>query len=1055
MVDGNGTKNTLDKVVFDEEHCIYKWGYDFRRKYLNIGETLTSWCSDVKYSIFSNCLEVGRDFSTRASLLNHLVEKHCEVLPNNGQFLSDNWKTDPKPKTPSTSSTVIKHFELMASFIFCFALLALSKIASTLIDDLYPNSRISNFEILQLKFKWNATNKCDLTTLFRDNSVSFECMEVKDTLQISTEYLFVSSNASDEFKPLDFFLDLDILTEMRASFDDPDRNIFLEWHSQNNSFIFIGTNCIQGFSENNCSNVTDIHQSSLFIKFIEENDHSGIILSENIEIKYSNGWIKVENLDYELEDAFIRVFNETDILVDLPLTDNEVNVADFIDLPQQDLKVSLYGLFDLLNLLDRDEIALVQLNGKIFTNTKKPDPWVYYETNFTNSKIKLETGIKTLDEIEKYIKIDEINRKSANTIEVSWTSLLPKANYILNCSKKAAEVQIHFPQGVSKGQCSFNSTLSGHLIKVNLLAINLNLTYESSESSIFINPDPVKKIFVNKTTAYSAKLSWTPPDGQYDGFILNLIGPSSSILSLGPTDLSQNINYLLSNSIYTASISVRSNNLKSNRTEIEFKTNKTETVYELEIEELDEIIPLMPSESLIELADVTIDKFQTNNSSLTKQTLNKSSKIIQIIAETSENSAVILKMLDFSDTTFNQSDEFYENDFELSGRLSMSLEKLASKVDVSNFSNNNFASNYTNFYLKTKNILKSFTLSDLAFNINGTNNYSNFDDAYFESNNLKYDVYFNKDLIEDLLSKNTTPRLSFIAYNSQKFFKSSKVSELYQLEDCIKQTFLTFNVLSASSLQYLPPTNDLVNIIFPKQQIEEKCSTVNYTFKCVFWDYTLNNWSPEGCNYKGLEKNGKIIHKCNCSHLSHFAILFLPQGFRFPLAVEQTLIYVSICGICLSIFGLTITIGFDILIKILPSRFHRKIKSPGLENEKKIGKNYLILFRLWCLTLLVMNVIYLLFSFTKHEFDLYPFRKELDSKLSKCIAVGALFHFFLLSSFCFSASISYIQFLIAKNVFKTYRYLIIKSLLPSVIVPTSIVIGVILFNKNAYIRSDG
>lgn len=43
--------NTLDRVVFDEGHCIYKWGYDFRRKYLNIGETLKSCCCDVKVII--------------------------------------------------------------------------------------------------------------------------------------------------------------------------------------------------------------------------------------------------------------------------------------------------------------------------------------------------------------------------------------------------------------------------------------------------------------------------------------------------------------------------------------------------------------------------------------------------------------------------------------------------------------------------------------------------------------------------------------------------------------------------------------------------------------------------------------------------------------------------------------------------------------------------------------------------------------------------------------------------------------------------------------------
>ncbi|RNA02619.1 Bloom syndrome [Brachionus plicatilis] len=42
---------SLDEAVFDAVHCIYKWGNDFRRKYLNIGESMTSCCSDVKIII--------------------------------------------------------------------------------------------------------------------------------------------------------------------------------------------------------------------------------------------------------------------------------------------------------------------------------------------------------------------------------------------------------------------------------------------------------------------------------------------------------------------------------------------------------------------------------------------------------------------------------------------------------------------------------------------------------------------------------------------------------------------------------------------------------------------------------------------------------------------------------------------------------------------------------------------------------------------------------------------------------------------------------------------
>lgn len=143
-----------------------------------------------------------------------------------------------------------------------------------------------------------------------------------------------------------------------------------------------------------------------------------------------------------------------------------------------------------------------------------------------------------------------------------------------------------------------------------------------------------------------------------------------------------------------------------------------ETVFNFTNDELSKLnYSLLPTESLIGLADITKDKIQANNFLLTKEALNKSSILIKEIAETSDNSTVMLKMLEFSDVAFNQSNEYYENEKYLSSRLSLNLELVAGKVDVKNYTNNIYESNYTNFYLKTKNISKQFNLSDLAFNI--------------------------------------------------------------------------------------------------------------------------------------------------------------------------------------------------------------------------------------------------------------------------------------------------------------------------------------------------
>lgn len=214
-------------------------------------------------------------------------------------------------------------------------------------------------------------------------------------------------------------------------------------------------------------------------------------------------------------------------------------------------------------------------------------------------------------------------------------------------------------------------------------------------------------------------MSWVPPDGQFEGFDLKLSSNSSESLNLylGPNETNQTINYLLANTSYSAFISVRSSNLSSDSKVVSSTTKIIETVYELDIIDLDRLdFTLLPNQSLIELADLTSEKIQTINTTETKEALDKSSVIIKEIAEKSNNSLVMLRMLQLSDVTFNQSDNYYEEDLELSGRLSRNLEKLAAKIDVHNFTNNFYEFKYTNFYLKTKAIQKNFSLSDLAFN---------------------------------------------------------------------------------------------------------------------------------------------------------------------------------------------------------------------------------------------------------------------------------------------------------------------------------------------------
>ncbi|XP_047036956.1 latrophilin Cirl isoform X4 [Helicoverpa zea] len=65
---------------------------------------------------------------------------------------------------------------------------------------------------------------------------------------------------------------------------------------------------------------------------------------------------------------------------------------------------------------------------------------------------------------------------------------------------------------------------------------------------------------------------------------------------------------------------------------------------------------------------------------------------------------------------------------------------------------------------------------------------------------------------------------------------------------------------------------------------------------CVFWDYTLHGWSPEGCQ---VEWSNATHTGCSCSHLTNFAILMDVHGVPLSAAHElalQTLTYIG-CGI--------------------------------------------------------------------------------------------------------------------------------------------------------------
>ncbi|RNA17969.1 adhesion G- coupled receptor G7 [Brachionus plicatilis] len=856
------------------------------------------------------------------------------------------------------------------------------------------NFALSNDNFV-LKFSWDQADKCDLTSLFTYNSVSQECTLVKDTLQI-----FLSQNTSTgDFKPIDLFLDLEILLEMRASMEDSDRDIFLKWNAKNNLFSFIGSECQQTSDGINCTNNDIISQPSLFAKFTDYIDRKGFFMQDKVSYFFDRGDLIVRDFDYEIESPNIRLFSDNMVQNDIQINANKADINHLSKFYNKTVDLSLFGYIELKSLVGKDVDVVLQLDANIlFLNGEKSTAdSVFYESFFTHTRVKFET--KKISLKLPYVEIYEIYPNSEKSVVVKWTNPL----------------------------------------------IDFDL----------VKPGNVKSINFTSITAFSVGVNWNPPNGLVDNYRINLVGNYLSETKIvDNSTFFYNVTRLLQKTKYFVTVTALRDSLESDPKTESFETLEIISILNTsDYTNIDQIISILPDQSLFDLINVTTIELQ--NSTNVQDSLNKTSFIVASMAQQTKNSTILEGLINLTDKTLNKSNEIFMKDKQIGNRLSLSMETAIAKIDLENSINNQFIKNYSNFFIKSK-LIYNFTLQDTGFILEGlTENSTEIDDELFlDSKSLNYDVYFNKNSIEDLILNNTTPRLSFIAYNSQKLFKSSKVSELYQLEDCIKQTFLTINVLSASSLYNLPPKEGLVNIIFPKQQIEKTCSTVNYSLICVYWNYDLNDWSSEGCNYKELEKNGKIVHKCSCSHLSHFAILFLPQNFKFPLHLEQLLFISSIVGISFSILGLLITILNEFLLIINPSRFG-KISSGVLTRQRQMIKEYLFLFIIWCISLLIMNIIYIIFGFTKREYDFFPNRNDPDLSITKCMVIGPLLHFFLLNSFCLSISISIIQFLFIHKSLNSFKYLAIKSLVPSILIPASIVLLVSLINKKAYYRDDG
>nr|XP_020447764.1 adhesion G-protein coupled receptor G7 [Monopterus albus] len=254
--------------------------------------------------------------------------------------------------------------------------------------------------------------------------------------------------------------------------------------------------------------------------------------------------------------------------------------------------------------------------------------------------------------------------------------------------------------------------------------------------------------------------------------------------------------------------------------------------------------------------------------------------------------------------------------------------------------------------------------------------------------------------------------LGFVLYQNNRFFRS----RLYRTSRA------TVRVLSASiEGRERSAVPQHVEMLF-RPTVPSAASL--HDFACVFWDYSLQDWSTVGCS-KGNASDGVL--RCFCNHTTNFAALWsFTENYEYAQALEV----ISIVGLCFSILGLLVTI-----IHHVRENLERK---PGKRQNKST-----VALLCMCVSLLAFIITFLSGVENSNrqgevqveisQTNIIPGSDQhVHRDHGSCSAVAALLHFFLLATFMWN------------GVFGTEVVLLVRTLrrsLPPYWTPGSMAVG--------------
>ncbi|XP_047519643.1 latrophilin Cirl isoform X2 [Pieris napi] len=218
-------------------------------------------------------------------------------------------------------------------------------------------------------------------------------------------------------------------------------------------------------------------------------------------------------------------------------------------------------------------------------------------------------------------------------------------------------------------------------------------------------------------------------------------------------------------------------------------------------------------------------------------------------------------------------------------------------------------------------------------------------------------VFFAFDRLEEILPPTFGKSPQFAAYTSDP---SSSVSINSEKEKKNVTRVLNSKVISASlgNGRHIQ-LSQMVRLTMKHLKTENVTNPA-----CVFWDYTLHGWSPEGCE---VEWSNLTHTGCACSHLTNFAILMDVHGVSIGAKHVMALRLLTLIGCAISAVAL--------LAAIVVFQCFRNMKSDRVLIHKNL-----------CICLLIAEVVFMC---------------GIDQTQDRilCGVIAGLLHYFFLAAF--------------------------------------------------------